>query len=177
MEFPPYVDGLEDRLAAVDKDMVEAPNDEHLAELTAIRVRADFLRRTLTPGREVLSRPTIPVTLPGDTSDAGLYASDIADELASITGDLDSISERCTTSVGLIASLASNRQAVASRQLAAVATVFLPVTFVVGFFGMNFDVLINNFEQGWPAFILLGVLLNVACVMVTVWLLGRRGWR
>lgn len=176
-DFPPYIDQLEDRLAVVEAEMLDQPLAEHLGEIAEIRRRADYLRRTLNPGRDLSVRSMATLALPGDTSDAPLYARDIADELQLITADLAAIGERCVTAIGLHTSLASNRQSAASRQLAAVATVFLPITFVVGFFGMNFDVLTDDVEQGWPAFLLLGVLLNVVCVVATAWWLGRRGWR
>ena len=175
--YGPYIDGLEERLAVVEQEMVGEPRDAHLVEIAAIRRRADWLRRTLTPGRDTAARTTIVMSLPGASDESLLYANDVLDELRLIVADLAAVSDRCLGLLGLHASLASNRQNAASRQLAAVATVFLPITFVVGFFGMNFDVLVGDLEEGWLAFLLLGVLLNVACVLVTQWWLRRRGWR
>ena len=66
--------------------------------------------------------------------------------------------------------------AVVSRRLAAVATIFLPISFLAGFWGQNFDVLTGSIEKGWPAFLVLGMGLSVACVAVIVFMLSRRGW-
>lgn len=176
-DFQPYIARLEDRLAAIETAMLEEPLDEHLAEIAAIRQQADALRRTLIPGRDLAVRTTVAIDLPGTTSDAVLYASDIADELRLIVSDLGAIGDQCIAAMGLHTSLASNRQAAAGQQLAVVATIFLPITFVVGLFGMNFDVLVNDFEQGWPRFLIFGLGLNVACVAVTMYWLRRRGWR
>jgi len=49
-----------------------------------------------------------------------------------------------------------------SRRLAAVATIFLPISFLAGFWGENFNVLTGTVEKGWTAFLILGVGLNVA---------------
>jgi magnesium transporter len=65
---------------------------------------------------------------------------------------------------------------VVSRRLAAVATIFLPISFLAGFWGQNFDVLTGSIERGWPAFLVLGVGLSAACVMATVVMLRRRNW-
>jgi magnesium transporter len=176
-EFPAYIDRLEDRLDAVEAEMLDEPLDRHLLEITAVRRAADRVRRILTPGRDVAARTTVLVELPGATTDAALYAGDIADELRLMVSDLAAIGDRCLAALGLHAAMVGNRQGAASRQLAAVATVFLPITFVVGFFGMNFDVLVADLERGWPVFLLLGVALNVICIVVTLWWLGRRGWR
>ena len=173
-----YIDGLEERLGAVEQEMVGEPLDSHLVEIADIRRQADWLRRTLTPGRDMAARSTIVMSLPGASDESLLYANDVLDELRLIVADLAAVSDRCLGLLGLHASLASNRQNAASRQLAAVATVFLPITFVVGFFGMNFDVAdpTTSSRDGWRSSCS-GVLLNVGCVVVTQWWLRRRGWR
>lgn len=176
-DFAPYVDQLEDRLGMIEKEMLGDPRDEYLTEISSIRERADSLRRMLTPGRDLAARSLVASSLPGEDLDAAIYISDIADELRLIVNDLAAVGERAVAVIGLHASLATNRQAAAGQQLAAVATIFLPITFVVGFFGMNFDVLVNNFEQGWAVFLIFGLLLNVVCVVATTWWLRRRGWQ
>jgi hypothetical protein len=42
---------------------------------------------------------------------------------------------------------------------------------------MNFDVLTGSIEKGWSAFLVLGVGLSVACALVIVFMLSRRGWK
>lgn len=175
--LPTYIDRLELRLSEIEAEMVEEPRPEHLAEVTTIRQRADELRRTLQPGRDLAARSLSTTALPGPRDDAALYVHDLADELRLIVGDLAAVGDRCVSALALHASLASNRQAATSRQLAGVATVFLPISFVVGFMGMNFEVLVDDLQHGWFAFVVFGVMLNVLCVLTTIWWLGRRGWR
>ena len=74
----------------------------------------------------------------------------------------------------------SSAAAIAKRQgeqinrLTIISLMFLPITFLTGFFGMNFDWMINTL--GSPAaFFLLGILLPTASVIVTVLWLKRRG--
>jgi magnesium transporter len=174
--FPILIDQLDDRLGSLERRVLEAPKDEDLAEIVAMEQRAAALRRTLAPGRELSARATLIAALPGATAGSDLYASDIHDELVHIADDLAMIAGRCQSLLGLHASLSSNRQAVVARRLAVVATIFLPITFVVSFFGQNFDVLSSHIEHGWLAFLILGVALNVVCLAVTVAWLRRRGW-
>ena len=91
--------------------------------------------------------------------------------------DLTAIEERCAALLVLHASLASKHLAVVSRRLADVATIFLPISFLAGFWGQNFNVLTGSIEKGWPAFLVLGVGLSLACIALIVFMLSRRSWR
>jgi len=147
-----------------------------LAEITAIRRRAAEIRRIVTPGRDLAARMPLILSLPGTTSETQLYAEDINDELRQVVADFTLLEERCIALLALHASLASKHVATVSRRLAAVATIFLPISFLAGFWGQNFDVLTGSIEKGWPAFLVLGVGLSVACVVVIVIILSRRSW-
>ena len=135
-----------------------------------------MIRRIVTPGRDLAARMPLILSLPGTTSETQLYAEDISDELQQAVAGLAAIEERCIALLALHASLASKHLATVSRRLAAVATIFLPISFLAGFFGQNFNVLTGSIEKGWPAFLILGVGLSVACVAVTVFVLSRRKW-
>ena len=167
---------LGQRLDALEQQVLHEADDQELAEITAIRHRTGVTRRILTPGRDLAARTPLIQSLPGATSETQLYAEDINDELQQVLADLTAIEERCAALLGLHAALANKHVAVVSRRLAAVATIFLPIAFLAGFWGQNFDVLTGSIEKGWPAFLVLGVGLSVACVAVTVFMLSRRGW-
>jgi magnesium transporter len=167
---------LDERLETLEQRVLHRADDEELAEITAIRHRAAVIRRTVAPGRDLAARMPLILSLPGTTSETQLYAEDISDELQQVVADLTAIGERCVALLALHASLASKHLATVSRRLAAVATIFLPISFLAGFFGQNFSVLTGSIEKGWPAFLILGVGLSVACAAVTVFVLSRRGW-
>jgi magnesium transporter len=168
---------LDERLDALEQRVLNEADDQELAEITAIRRRAALIRRILTPGRDLAARTPLIQSLPGATSETRLYAADINDELQQVVADLTAIEERGAALQVLHASLASKHTAVVSRRLADVATIFLPISFLAGFWGQNFDVLTGSIEKGWPAFLILGVGLSVACVLVIVVMLSRRGWK
>jgi Mg2+ and Co2+ transporter CorA len=67
---------------------------------------------------------------------------------------------------------AANRQGQLINVLTVVATLFLPLTFLTGFFGTDFGVLVKNLNSTW-AFVLGGLLLPAASVAITL-LLYRR---
>ena len=176
-EFSALVLELDERLDTLEQRVLHEANDQELAEITAIRHRAAVTRRILTPGRDLAARTPLIQSLPGATSETQLYAEDIDDELQQVVADFTAIQERSAALLVLHASLASKRVAVVSRRLADVATIFLPISFLAGFWGQNFDVLTGSVEKGWSAFLVLGVGLSVACVAVIVFMLSRRSWK
>jgi magnesium transporter len=138
---------LEERLDTLEQRVLHEADDEELAEITAIRHRTALIRRTLTPGRDLAARTPLLQSLPGASSETQLYAEDISDELQQVVADFTAIEERCAALLVLHGSLASKHLAVVSRRLAAVATIFLPISFLAGFWGENFNVLTGSIER------------------------------
>ena len=168
---------LDERLDGLEQRVLHDADDEELAEITAIRRQAAVTRRILTPGRDLAARTPLIQSLPGATSETQLYAEDIDDELQQVVANFTAIEKRCSALLALHASLASKHLAIVSRRLADVATIFLPISFLAGFWGQNFDTLTGSIEKGWPAFLVLGVGLSVACVVVILFTLNRRSWK
>jgi magnesium transporter len=167
---------LDERLDALEQQVLREADDQELAEITTIRHRAAVTRRIITPGRDLAARMPLILSLPGTTSQTQLYAEDISDQLQQAVAGLTAIEERCSALLVLHASLASKHLAVVSRRLAAVATIFLPISFLAGFWGQNFNVLTGTIEKGWPAFLVLGAGLSAAVAGVTTFALSRRSW-
>ena len=68
----------------------------------------------------------------------------------------------------------AQRQGEQINRLAVVSIIFLPISFLTGFFGMNFNWMAERFSSGW-SFLLLGAALPVACAGITVAWLKRKG--
>ena len=72
-------------------------------------------------------------------------------------------------------STVSNRMNVIMKQLTIIATIFLPLSFLTGFFGQNFAYLVRGIVAPWSFFVL-GLGLEIATVLFLVILFRRRGW-
>ena len=72
-------------------------------------------------------------------------------------------------------STVSNRLNVVMKQLTVIATIFLPLSFLTGFFGQNFASLVNSIMPAWT-FWVFGIGIEVAAVGFLYVFFRRRGW-
>ena len=74
--------------------------------------------------------------------------------------------------LGQVAANISSRQGQFINILTVISAIFLPLTFVTGYFGMNFGVITMDLNKVW-LYVPLGILLPAACVAVTLVILQR----
>jgi len=111
--------------------------------------------------------------LPGIDPDAASELNDYADRVDDLENRLHDRSRWASEIVQDYANNVAQRQSDQISRLTIVSTVFLPITFLTGFFGMNFTWM-NTYLDTSAAFFLLGVLLPVVCVGLTVQWFKRR---
>ena len=84
-------------------------------------------------------------------------------------------SQRATEAMESYGTSVSNKQSQVINRLTIIAAVFLPLTFLTGFFGMNFQWMIDRLHS-LEAFLFLGIGLLVALLVSTLLLFRGRGW-
>jgi magnesium transporter len=109
-----------------------------------------------------------------DTEDER-YFRDIYDHLIRISELIDSYRDLLTSSMDVYLSTVSNRLNSVMKQLTVMATVFLPLTFITGFFGQNFGWMVGHIGSPW-AFFGLGIGAEVVTVAGLFTLFKTRGW-
>jgi magnesium transporter len=174
--FFPALEQLDDRLDLIEEHMFAAPKPEHLEDIFKMKRRLVRLRRVVTPQRDLLGRILAGgVELPGMTTEAERYFRDVYDHLVRLGEALDGNRELMNAAIDAYLSTASNRLNVTTKQLTVIATIFLPLTFITGFFGQNFDWMVDHVGS-WQAFVVLGLGLEVLAVVGLLVLFKVRGW-
>ena len=105
---------------------------------------------------------------------SGTYR-DVYDHLIRISDLVDSYRDLLTGAMDVYLSTVSNRLNDVMKRLTIVATIFMPLAWITGFFGMNFGRLVANLT-GWAAFLTLGIATQAAAVIVMIVVFRRRGW-
>ncbi len=174
--FGPVLERFSERLAAIEDEMLERPSDRHVHEILKMRRRLAVLRKAVGPERDLLGRLTGGAAeLPGMTSDAERYFRDVYDHLFRLSELIDTYRELSTGAIDVYMSSASNRLGNITKQLTVIATVFLPLTFITGFFGQNFGWMVQNIESA-VAFFAFAIGLQLGAIALLVLYFRRQGW-
>jgi magnesium transporter len=172
----PLLGAMDDHIDELEDQILVRPTEQQLGTLFDLKRQLISLRKVVTPQRDMFaSLLTDPESLPGMTNDAERYFRDLYDHLIRISDLVDSYRDLLSGALDTHLSTVSNRLNGVMKQLTIIATVFLPATFLTGFFGQNFGWMVNHLSS-LGAFLGLGLALQVALAVVLLMLFRQRGW-
>jgi magnesium transporter len=155
--FFPVLDRLDDRMEQLDGEIFDRPDPSQLEEIVSLRRELVALRRVVTPQRDLLARSIDDILeIPGLEADSRNYFRDVYDHAIRISDQIDSYRDLLAGTRDAYLSVVSNRLNQITKQLTVVATIFLPLSFIVGFFGQNFKWMVVNIDSA-GAFFVLGI--------------------
>ncbi len=173
--FPPLSD-LDDRIDELQEKIFSRPTNDQLAELFAMQRWLVGVRKLITPERDMMASLVAGmVVLPGMTAESDPYLRDLYDHLIRIGDLIDSYRDLLSNAMDAYLSTVSNRLNEVMKQLTVIATVFLPLSFLTGFFGQNFAWLVARLGS-LGAFLILGIGTELLAVAGLYLLFRRRGW-
>jgi len=173
--FFPALEQIDDAIDELEDVIVLKPTDEQLQRVFTLKRRLVVLRRIVTPQRDLAARTIEEIDdLPGLAGGSRDYFRDVYDHLIRVSDLIDSYRDLLTGAMDVYLSTVSNRLNVVMKQLTLVATVFLPITALTGFFGQNFGWLVRH-VSGFVPFMVFGVGGAVfSCVALFVWFRRQR---
>lgn len=146
--FFPVLDRVDGEIERLEGDIFADPRSEHLEQITNLRRDLVSLRRVVAPQRDLLARGIDDILeIPGLEADSRNYFRDVYDHAIRISDQIDSYRDLLAGARDAYLSVVSNRLNQITKQLTVVATVFLPLSFIVGFFGQNFKWLVEGINS------------------------------
>jgi magnesium transporter len=166
--FFPVLATMDEQIDVIENEIVQHPTDEQLQ--TIFRLKRDLvaMRRVVTPQRDLFARAIEDIQeLPGLEPSTHDYFRDVYDHLIRISEQVDSYRDLLTSAMDVYLSTVSNRLNQVMKQLTIIATIFLPLTFVTGFYGQNFGWLVNHIDTfgAFLAFGIGGVMIPIVLLM------------
>jgi magnesium transporter len=176
VEFMKVVEQLDDEIEIIEDLIFDLPGPEILEKAFSLKRATIHLRRTLSPLREVLNKLARDQYDVIDTKDR-IYFRDVYDHLVRLYDITETLRELVNGALETYLSVINNRMNDTVKTLTVITTMFMPISFVAGFFGMNFfePVLSTSVWTGGSALVLT-LLLMVAAPSLMYLYIRKRGW-
>ncbi|MFM1842502.1 MAG: hypothetical protein RLZZ490_1238, partial [Cyanobacteriota bacterium] len=174
----PVLESYGDRLEDLEDIAVTNPTEDTLNSIYDIRRELLSLRRNIWPKREIfntLLRDGNPYITPETLN----YFRDCYDHTIQIIDVIETYREIASSLMDVYLSAMSNKLNEVMKTLTIISTIFIPLTFIAGIYGMNFNPDRSPFnmpelEWYWGYFICLGMMIIIT--LIQLYLFKRRGW-
>jgi magnesium transporter len=171
-EYFTVVEHISSRLEQLEQDVIEEPKTETVAGIHHVRNELLVLRRAVWPLRDLfnaLLRDESPLF----TAATRVYLRDAYDHAVQVIDSVETMRDLTAGLLDMYLSAVSNRMNETMKVLTLIATLFIPLTFVVGVYGMNFDFM-PELRWPWAYPALWAVMLGIGISMF-IWF-RRKSW-
>jgi magnesium transporter len=155
---------LGEKIEALQELVVSDPKPETLHQIHALKRQLLFLRRAVWPLREAannLSRSDCPFL----QESTKVFFRDVYDHVVQIVDTIETLREMVSAGLDIYLSSISYRLNAVMKVLTIITTIFMPLTFIVGIYGMNFEHMPElKWEWGYP--LVLSVIATIAMAML-----------
>jgi magnesium transporter len=174
--FFPRLSAIDDRIDVLEDSIFRQADDAQLQEIFSMKRSLVSMRKVISPQRDLFSSIVTGVeNFPGMTDDDQRYFRDVYDHLIRIGDMVDTYRDLLTGAMDVYLSTVSNRLNAVMKQLAIIATVFMPLTFLTGFFGQNLSWMVEHIG-GFGHFLVFGIGLELMTLAIVLTYFRRRGW-
>jgi magnesium transporter len=163
---------LGEKIEEIEDKLVTDPKPETLQTIHDLKREMVFLRKSVWPLREVISRLER-YESPLINKSTGVYLRDVYDHTIQVIDSVETFRDMLSGMLEIYLSSLSNRMNEVMKVLTVIATIFIPLTFVAGLYGMNFKFM-PELDQVWGYPAALSSMLVVALVMVVYF--KRKRW-
>jgi len=174
----PVLEELGERLETLEQEILDRPTSETIQTVQATKHDMLALRRSIWPQREFLSA-LVRDPPPSFSERTQTYMRDAYDHAVRIMDLVDTYREISSGLTDLYMSSISNRMNDVMKVLTVIATIFIPLTFIAGIYGMNFNSEVSPFnlpELNWYWGYPLALLVMAVIAAALVLFFKRKGW-
>lgn len=163
---------LGEKIENLEDELVGDPSQETLRQLHTLKREMITLRRSIWPLRELVGGlQRSDSTLIAESTN--VYLRDVYDHTIQIIDTIESFRDMVSGMLDIYLSSVSNRMNAVMKVLTIIATLFIPLTFIAGVYGMNFENM-PELEWRYGYAVVWGVMIVIACVMLVYF--RRKKW-
>lgn len=149
--FFPILEAYGEEVEDLEDDVISQPGNRHMARIHRLRRNLLTARRALWPMRDMVNALLREESALIDRRTL-IYLRDCQDHIAQLIEMIETYREICAGLIDIHLSSVSNKMNEVMKVLTIIATIFIPLTFIVGVYGMNFDPAAGPWampELGW----------------------------
>lgn len=166
------LESIADQLEEIESQLMIRPGKEHLQQIHHLRGQLFFVRKAIAPLRDLTSflMRSESALIEDKTQ---IYLRDLHDHVLHVLDNIENYRDTAKGLIDLSLSNMSYRTNEVMQFLTIIASIFIPLTFIAGIYGMNFDVMPElSWRYGYP--FVWGVML--VCVAGMLWFFKRKKW-
>ncbi|MBN1188351.1 MAG: magnesium/cobalt transporter CorA [Dehalococcoidales bacterium] len=161
-----------EKIEATEQQLAATPSTQTLQHIRELKNQMIFLRKSIWPLRELVSGlERCESTLIRKTT--GAYFRDVYDHTIQIIDTVESYRDTTSGMVDIYLSSVSNKMNEVMKVLTIFASIFIPLTFIAGVYGMNFKFM-PELEYRWGYFAVIGFMFLVGVLLLVYF--KRRKW-
>ncbi len=163
---------IAEAVEALEEEVVARPSPPTLRSIHRLKTEMLFLRKSVWPLREVISgleRGGSPLIC----ESTGMYLRDVYDHTIQVADTMETFRDMLSGMIDTYLSSVSNRMNEVMKVLTIIATIFIPLTFVAGIYGMNFQYM-PELRWPWAYFGVLGLMGVIVLLMIRYF--KRKDW-
>jgi magnesium transporter len=163
---------ISENIERLEDSIIKTTKQKSMTEIYSMKRELMLMRKVVFPLREMLSN-LIREEAPLITANTVLYLRDIHDHVSQVIETIDSYRELVASLMDLYLSQAGNRMNNVMKVLTVISVIFMPLTFIAGVYGMNFD---NIPELHWQNgyFYVWGIMITLVIGMLIYF--KRKDW-
>ncbi len=164
-QFYIIIEKIELRMEKVEEELIQSPSNKTLNAIHRLRHDILYLRNTGWPLREIMNE-FVHDDIPFINKSTEIYLRDVYDHSVQILEILDTVRDMITGMLDTYLSGLSNRMNEVIKVLTIISTIFIPLTFLAGVYGMNFRHMPElEWKLGYPLVWLIIIVLSFSMII------------
>ncbi|MBL7179434.1 MAG: magnesium/cobalt transporter CorA [Desulfobacterales bacterium] len=163
---------LGETIETLEDELLENPGRETLHTLHEMKREMIYMRKQIWPIREIINT-LIKSESPLINESTRVYFKDIYDHTIQVIDTIESYRDFLAGMLDIYLSTVSNKMNEIMKVLTMIATIFIPITFIAGIYGMNFKYM-PELEWRWGYFLLWGIIAVIVAIMIVFF--KKRDW-
>lgn len=162
-----YIKIIEDKAELIEQNelkILQEPEPECVEVINGLKQEMNYLRKAIRPVKEIVIK-WMKIDAENSKPQLRQFLDDLFDHVLSITEAIDTYGDMLSDQLNIYHTLVSNKMNDVMKVLTIFASIFIPLTFVAGIYGTNFEYF-PELQFRYAYFIFWGILILIALIML-----------